>query len=250
MKYIKLFESLNEGDANPDEVALVDDFTAATKSIFHEFKYWHMTKGKNDKRYDYSNGYVHVTNAYQITDNWDWMDPENAKILKNCGIRTPSVIASYTYSEVIRKAEPKLPFLNIWVTGDRYKNYNHEVKIKDPSTIDFVKEFDDFLTNARKESKVLNDDIIKSLFSGWKKLTYNDKQTGSTDMGYGSAASTFIHKEFESSYNIKDLDKVFGGKEKVENIIKNHYMFKKDTLEFDWKNGIMGVKGKYTEHWD
>ena len=50
---------------------------------------------------------------------------------------------------------------------------------------------------------------------------------------------------------IKDLNVALGKTEiETEEIIKAHYFFKKDRLDFDWKQGVMLVGGTYTEVWD
>ena len=125
MKYIKLYENfLNEAE-NPEGMMLANDLEKAMLSNFRNVSY--QMNGKNDKYYDYKNGYVGVSNRYQ-TDDWSWLDPKRAKILQNCNISGMYIKASVTYYEVISNASPKEAMGGIGVAGvdyiNNYKSFN------------------------------------------------------------------------------------------------------------------------------
>jgi hypothetical protein len=204
--------------------------------------------GKDDKYYDYSKGYVHVSNRYQARD-WSWLDAKRAKILQNCNFTPLYIKASYTYSEVISKATPTPPKGGIGVSGDSYINNYKQFNVENPKKSNINKDVKDWIKFSQKQP--INDDMIKTLFSYWKSTKADYKTINTRDQGYGSQASVHITKSYDKAYVIKDLNVALGKtEEQVEEIIKNHYMFKRDRLDFDWKQGVMIVGGQYTEVWD
>jgi hypothetical protein len=250
MKNIPIFENfikaINEGNANPDEVAVVKDLEKAMLSNFSNVAY--QMKGKDDKYYDYSKGYVHVSNKYQAQD-WSWIDPKRAKILQNCNFSSLYIKASYTYSETISNAEPIPAKGGIGVSGDSYINYYKEFTVTNPKKVNLSKEVKDWIKFSQKQP--INDDLLKTLFTYWKATKTDYKTINTRDQGYGSQASVHITKSYDKAYVIKDLNVALGKTEgETEEIIKAHYMFKKDRLDFDWTQGVMIVGGQYTEVWD
>jgi hypothetical protein len=93
--------------------------------------------------------------------------------------------------------------------------------------------------------------MIQRILAFWKADKAEYKQIGSRDQGIGRHASVHITKSYDKAYKIKDLNVALGlSEEETESIIKLHYMFKKDRLDFDWQQGVMIVGGTYTEVWD
>jgi hypothetical protein len=246
MKYIKLYENfLNEAE-NPEGMMLANDLEKAMLSNFRNVSY--QMNGKNDKYYDYKNGYVGVSNRYQ-TDDWSWLDPKRAKILQNCNISGMYIKASVTYYEVISNASPKEAMGGIGVAGVDYINNYKSFNLSNPRKSNISKEIKDWIRFSQKQP--LNDDLIRRILQFWKPSTANYKTINTRDQGIGRHASTHITKSYDKAYVIKDLNIAFGKtEEETENIIKNHFFFKKDRLDFDWKQGVMIVGGTYTEVWD
>ena len=247
MKKIKLFEQfINEGEVNPEEVALVQDFEKALLSNLSNVGY--QRGGKDSKTYDYSNGYVQITNSYEAPD-WSWIDKKRAKILQDCNISPMYIKASYTYFETISKAQPKPGRASIGVSGQDYINYYTAIDVSNPKKVNFAKDIKNWIKSTQKEA--LTSDMIQRLIAFWKADKAEYKQIGSRDQGYGSQASVHITKSYDKAYKIKDLNIALGlSEEETESIIKLHYMFKKDRLDFDWQQGVMLVGGTYTEVWD
>lgn len=237
---------LKEGTANPLEVALVKDLERALSSNFSEVAY--QRGGKDDKLYDYSGGYVGVTNSYQTPD-WSWIDNKRAKILQNCNISPIYIKASLTYFEVISKAAPKAGRGGIGVEGNDYINNYMQFDLTDPKKTNISKVVKDWIRFSQKQP--LNDDLVKRLLTFWKASTTDYKTINTRDQGIGSQASTHVTKSYNKAYVIKGLNTALGKTEtETEEIIKKHAMFKKDRLDFDWKQGVMIVDGTYTEVWD
>lgn len=232
--------NINEGIISQDDIKLKYNLQSAILSIFNIDD---VTKTRDVKHYDYSNGYVIHICEY-IIDTFDVFDNKIAAILKGCNFKTLITKINFQYYEVISKAEPKQPSGYIGISGEDYINNSSTLYFSDINIKKQIKTWVD-------KNKSLNDDLIKRLLWFWNKSTYNDKTINTRDQGIGSAASTHITKSFESSYIIKDLDIALNmSKPDLENLIKKHGAFKRDKLMFDWKNGIMGVNGKYTEVWD
>jgi hypothetical protein len=240
-------EFLNEGTAKPEEVALVKKLESALVKAFGAST---LTKtASDDKTYDYSKGLIHIQNSYR-GDSIDWLSKKSAKILTDCGFNlTRYITATISYVEVISNSAPIEANGYIGVSGDRYINNIVRFDLAKPSKVNFDKYVSDFVKKSQKMP--ICDDILIRLFSAWKPTDSKYKQIGSRDIGIGSAASTHIMKSYNKAYKIKDLDIALGrSKEELENYIKSHYMFKKDRLDFDWKQGVMIVDGQYTEVWD
>jgi hypothetical protein len=238
MKKIKLFEQfINEGEINPEEVALVQDFEKALLSNLSDVGY--QRGGKDSKSYDYSNG----------SPDWSWIDKKRAKILQDCNVSPMYIKASYTYFEVISKAQPKPGRASIGVSGQDYINYYTAIDVSNPKKVNFAKEIKNFIKSTQKEA--LTSDMIQRILAFWKADKAEYKQIGSRDQGIGRHASVHITKSYDKAYKIKDLNVALGlSEEETESIIKAHYMFKKDRLDFDWQQGVMVVGGTYTEVWD
>jgi hypothetical protein len=250
MKHIKLYEqfanAINEGTANPDEVALVKDLEKALLSNFSGVEY--QMNGKDNKYYDYKNGYVGVTNSYQAPD-WSWIDAKRAKILQNCNVSPMYVKASLTYFETISNAEPKAGHGGIGVSGNNYVNNYMAFDLTNPKKTNIAKFFKDWIKFSQKQP--INGDLTERILSFWKATKSDYKTINTRDQGYGSQASIHITKSYDKAYVIKDFNIAFGkSEEEMESIIRSHYMFKKDRLDFDWKQGVMIVGGTYTEVWD
>jgi hypothetical protein len=237
---------LNEGTANPEEVALVKDLEKALLSNFKEVGF--QRGGKQEKRYDYGNGHIHILNAYDTPD-WSWLDVKRAKILQNCNVSPLYIKAELTYTEVISNAPPRDARGHIGVSGANYINNIVYFDLADPKKANIARSVKDFISKSQKAP--LNEDLIEQIIKLWKSSKSNYKTIDTRDQGYGSAASTHITKSYDKAYVIKDLNIAFGKtEEQTEEIIKNHFFFKRDHIDFDWKQGVMIVNGKYTEVWD
>jgi hypothetical protein len=247
MKNIPTFENfINEGTINADEAALDIQLQKAMLSNFRDVSY--QQNGKDNKYYDYSNGHIHITNKYQAQDN-SWIDAKRAKILQNCNIPPMYIKASVTYTEVISNAAPREARGGIGVSGYNYNNNYKEFNLSNPKKVNFAKEIKDWIRFSQKQP--INDDMIERLLTFWKSTKAEYKTINTRDQGYGSQASVHITKSYDKAYVIKDLNIALGkSEEETEEIIKKHYMFKKDRLDFDWKQGVMIVGGRYTEVWD
>jgi hypothetical protein len=247
MKNIPKFEDfINEGTVNPSEAALDSQLQRALMSNFKDVSY--QRGGKDDKYYDYSNGHVHISNKYETTD-WSWIDAKRAKILQNCNIGPMYIKTSVTYTEVISNAAPREARGGIGVSGNNYINNYKEFNLSNPKKANIAKDIKDWIKFSQKQP--LNGDMIERLLSFWKSTKAEYKTINTRDQGYGSQASVHITKSYDKAYVIKDLNIALGkSEEETEEIIKKHYMFKKDRLDFDWKQGVMIVGGQYTEVWD
>lgn len=252
MKNIPTFEDfinesfINEGTSNPDDVALASQLQRALISNFKNVSY--QRGGKDDKFYDYRNGHIHVSNRYE-TEDWSWIDAKRAKILQNCNFKSLRIKAEVTYTEVISNAQPADPRGWIGVAGSDYINNIVRFDLSNPKKANIDKSVKDFIKQSQKTT--INDDMLKTLFWNWQPTKSEYKTINTRDQGYGSQASVHITKSYDKAYVIKDLDIAFGKtKEEVEHLIKNHFRFKKDRLDFDWKQGVMVVGGQYTEVWD
>lgn len=252
MKNIPTFETfvnesaINEGTINPADVALDSQLQRALTSNFNNVSY--QRGGKEDKYYDYSKGHIHVSNRYE-TNDWSWIDAKRAKILQNCNVGNQYIKAEITYTEVISNAEPRPARGGIGVSGNNYLNNYKSFDLSNPKRINIAKEVKDWIKFSQKQP--LNDDMIERILSFWKSTKAEYKTINTRDQGYGSQASTHITKSYDKAYAIKDLNIALGKtEEETEEIIKKHYMFKKDRLDFDWKQGVMIVGGTYTEVWD
>jgi hypothetical protein len=252
MKNIPQFEdfinesTLNEGTINPLDAALDRQLQTALTSNFRDVKY--QRGGKEDKYYDYGNGHIHISNNYQ-TNDWSWIDAKRAKILQNCNIGNQYIKASITYTEVISNSAPRDPRGGIGVSGDQYLNNYRAFDLSNPKKANIAKQVKDWIKFSQKQP--INDDMIERILSFWQSTKAEYKTINTRDQGYGSQASTHITKSYDKAYVIKDLNVALGKtEEQTEEIIKNHYMFKRDRLDFDWKQGVMIVGGQYTEVWD
>ena len=248
MKHIKLFEQfINEGEVNQEELILVKQFENAILSNFRDVAY--QRGGKDSKSYDYSNGYINVSNMYE-SQTWIGINPKSAKILQSCGISAPWVKMSITYYEVISKAAPKIGYAGIGISGNNYLNNYKRFDLSNPKKVNFNKEIKDWIKFSEKQP--INGDMIERLLiSTWEPTKKEYKTINTREQGIGSHASVHITKSYDKAYIIKDLNKAFDKtEEETEAIIRAHYMFKKDTLTFDWKQGVMLVGGQYTEVWD
>ena len=247
MKYVKTFESfINEGTGNPAEAALDGQLHKAMLSNFREVSY--QQNGKDNKYYDYSNGHVHISNKYQAQDN-SWIDAERAEILQNCNIPPMYIKASVTYTEVISNAAPREARGGIGVSGDDHINNYKQFDLSNPKKVNIAKEIKDWIKFSQKQP--ISDDMIKRILMFWKDTKTEYKTINTRDQGIGKHASVHITKSYDKAYVIKDLNIAFGkSEEETEEIIKKHYMFKKDRLDFDWTQGVMLVGGQYTEVWD
>lgn len=238
----KLFDFLNEGTANPSDVAFVGKFESALMSQFKNVSYSQIPYGKDNKTYDYRNGYIEIQNSYSI-DDWSWANKGIVKILQDCNFSSLNIRASYSYYEVISKAEPKAPIATIGVSGDKYINRYTRLDINN----NIAKQLKDWIKMSQTEG--INEDMIKRLLWLWKSTDTKYTDLGSRDQGYGSGASVHITKGYDSIYKIKNLDKAFGiTTTELEKLISER--FRKDKLDFNWKKGVMLVNGKYTEVWD
>ena len=252
MKNIPHFEdfvnesSINEGTINPADAALDGELQKALLANFKNVEY--QQGGKDDKYYDYSNGHVHISGRYQ-TNDWSWIDAKRAKILQNCNIGNQYIKASITYNEVISDKPPREPRGGIGISGDQYINNYRAFDLSNPKKANIAKQVKDWIKFSQKQP--INDDMIKRILTFWKSTKTEYKTINTRDQGYGSASSVHITKSYDSAYAIKDLNIALGKTEaQTEEIIKTHYMFKKDRLDFDWKQGVMLVGGQYTEVWD
>jgi hypothetical protein len=247
MKHIKVFEQfLNEGTANQEDIALIRKLESALSANFKDVSY--ERGGKDSKSYDYSGGYVSVTNSYE-SQTWTGIDPKKEKILQACGIAAPWVKASYTYYEVIGNATPKIGRGGIGILGNNNLNNYVNFDLTDPKKVNFAKEIKDWIKFSERQP--ISRDLMERLFTSWTPTKEKYKTINTRDQGIGSHASLHVTKAYDYAYNIKDLNKVFGKtEEETEMIIKSYYMFRRDTLTFDWKQGVMLVGGQYTEVWD
>jgi hypothetical protein len=252
MKNIPKFEdfinesSINEGTINPADVRLDNQLQQALLANFSDVSY--QRGGKDDKYYDYSKGHVHISNKYE-TNDWSWIDAKRSKILQGCNISNMYIRAEVTYTEVISNAAPREPRGWIGVSGDQYIFNYKEFNLSNPKRVNIAKDVKDWIKFSQKQP--LNDDIIKRILSFWKSTKADYKTINTRDQGIGRHASTHITKSYDKAYTIKNLNIALGKtEEETEEIIKTHYMFKKDRLDFDWKQGVMIVGGTYTEVWD
>lgn len=247
MKHIKLFEQfINEGTINPDEVALDSQLQSALTSNFRGVEY--QRGGKDDKYYDYKNGHIHISNKYQVQD-WSWLDNKRAKILQNCNFRSLYIKAEVTYTEVISDSAPREARGWIGVSGDQYINNIVRFDLSNPKKANIAKSVKEFIKISQKSP--INDDMLITLLSSWWSTKSEYKTINTRDQGIGRHASTHITKSYDKAYVIKDLNIALGKtEEETEQVIRNHYMFRKDRLDFDWKQGVMIVGGTYTEVWD
>lgn len=252
MKNIPSFEdfvnesALNEGTINPADAALDRQLQTALMQNLRNVSY--QRGGKDDKYYDYSNGHIHISNKYE-SDDWSWLDAKRAKILQNCNFGTPIIKSEITYTEVISNAAPREPRGWIGVAGDNYINNIVRFDLSNPKKANIAKSVKDFIKQSQKTP--INDDLIQRFIQFWKASKADYKTINTRDQGYGSQASVHITKSYDKAFVIKDLDIAFGKtKEEVEQIIKNHFYFRKDRVDFDWKQGVMIVGGTYTEVWD
>lgn len=245
-KFNSFSQSLSEVKSEPSDDYKEDVFLKAFKKAFPTAKF--MTGyGNQTKRYDYSNGYVEHPTTCQA-DGWECVNPKSAKILEANGFAPLITKAYFFIYKPISKAEPKPVTAWMGLLGDKFLNYNCKFE-EGLKTLKFDKEMEDFKKKCIDGGWI--EDILKPLFAGWKKTSYKDAQKGSKSWGYGSQSVTYITKEFDSSYIIKDLDVALNmTREEVEAYIKSHYMFKKDKLKFDWDGGVMYVNGTYGEYWD
>lgn len=250
MKYIHTFDSfLYEGEVNQEDLKLVKQFENAILSNFKDVRY--QRDGKDSEFYDYTNGYVNVTNSYE-SQTWTGINPKSAKILESCRISAPWVRMSITYYEVIGKAAPKIGYAGIGISGNNYLNNHKKIDLSNPKKVNFNKEIKDWIKFSEKQP--INGDTIEGLLAlpgRWEPTKKEYKTINTRDQGIGRHASVHITKSYDKAYIIKDLNKAFDKtEEETEAIIRAHYMFKRDTLTFDWKQGVMLVGGKYTEVWD
>jgi hypothetical protein len=252
MKNIPQFEDfinesvLNEGTINPIDAALDRQLQTALTSNFKNVAY--QRGGKEDKYYDYGNGHIHISNKYE-TDDWSWIDAKRAKILQNCNVGNMWIKASITITEVISDKQPREPRGGIGVSGNDYINNYRAFDLSNPKKANIAKQVKDWIKFSQKQP--LNDDMIHRIIQFWKSSKAEYKTINTRDQGYGSQASTHITKSYDKAYVIKDLNVAFGKtEEQTEEIIKNHFFFRKDRVDFDWKQGVMIVGGQYTEVWD
>lgn len=255
---MEIFESfkdiINEVETRPGDSNLVTVFQNAMYKMFGQLSYYWGTKA-NMERYDYSNSHVHISNTYMV-ENFKWCDSKVADVLTNCGFSSPRIIMKYIYTEVITPERGKfIPSIaEIYLSGKDYKNFMQRMEIENPLKIkmsDFTKMANKFLSESRKGSKNLPDDVLNVLFSLWGSSKIDYKDIGSRHQGIGKHTSVHVTKSYEAVYNIKGLEIIFGNnRQKCEDYISKHYMFTKRDLMFDWDNGFMIVNGKYTEVWD
>ena len=252
MKHVKPYESflieskINEGTISPDDAGLDQQLQKAMMSNFKNVSY--QQGGKDDKYYDYGKGHIHVSNKYQ-TDDWSWIDPKKAKILQNCNVGNQYIKSEITYTEVLSNSEPRQPRGGIGVSGDQYLNNYKNFDLSNPKKVNIAKEVKDWIKFSQQQQ--LSDDMISRLLSFWKPTKADYKTINTRDQGIGRHASTHITKSYDKAYVIKDLNVALGKSEiETEQIIKQHYHFKRDRLDFDWKQGVMIVGGQYTEVWD
>lgn len=239
-------DMISEGKIDSKDTETRDKFIAAFKKAFHNAEISHGY-GNQDKIYNYKDGYV----EHPITcksSGWDCVDPNSAKILEACGLQPLTTKAYFFLYEPISDAAPRVPRAWIGFLGDKYLNNNHNFD-KEITTGKFDPAMKAFKATCIKEG--FNEDLLKSLFGGWKKSSYKEAHKDTKNWGLGSQAVTYITKKFDSSYIIRDLDLALKmPREKVEETIKNHWMFKKDNIKFDWDGGVMYVNGEYGETWD
>lgn len=245
---------VTEGSIRPGDAELVKDFVNALHKQFGALTY-HFNMGKDEKTYDYARGYVYVHNAFTIR-TWNWCNPKFAEVLINCGFFEPVIEASYKYVEVIggdRPSEPKPAEVDLYVKGYGYNtNYRLRQEIEDPTKVNFDKIIKTFLKNAQKEtSKEIAPDVLKNIFSNWKKTQFKTQEIHKRHIGIGRHASDKVLNAFEASYDINGLETIFGDdRKKAEDYISKHYMFQRGKLHFDWDNGIMYVNGTWVDTLD
>jgi hypothetical protein len=251
MKHVKLYEQfLNEAsvnpDVNPEDVALVKELEKALLSNFKDVSF--QRGGKDEKYYDWGGGYINISNKYQTPD-WSWLDAKRTKILQNCNISPLYVRAEITYFEVISKAPPKEARGFIGVAGMDYISHVTSFDLANPKKANISKSVKDFVKNSQKEP--LTKDLISRLLANWTPSKSSYKTIDTRDQGIGRHASTHITKAYDRAYVIKDLNVAFSTTEELaEQMIREHYSFRKDRLDFDWKQGVMIVGGQYVEVWD
>lgn len=247
MKIIKPFGGfISEGKINDEDVELNNKLKLAMTSNFRNVEY--QMNGKDDKYYDYKNGHIHISNRYQAQD-WSWLDNKRAKILEGCNFKSLYIKSEITYTEVISDAKPREPRGYIGVAGDGYINNIVRFDISDPSSFDPNESVRDFIKKSQESP--INDDMLKRLLMFWGSSKSDYKTINTRDQGIGRHASIHITKSYNKAYIIKDLNVALDKtEEETENVIRQHYMFKKDKLDFDWEQGVMIVGGTYTEVWD
>lgn len=246
MAKIKRFSDLSEGKMDTKGEDMKQAFMKAFKKAFTDAKFIRGF-GNQEKIYNYKEGYVEHPVTCE-SRGWDCVDPKSAKILEACGLSPLSTKAYFFTNEIISDAPPKAPRAWIGLSGDQYLNHSYDFE-NELTTGKFDAAFKKFKETCVKEG--LNEDLLKLLLVGWKKSKYKESHKDTQNWGLGSQAVTYITKKFDSSYIIRDLDLALKmPREKVEEIIKKHYMFKKYTIKFDWDGGVMYVNGEFGEYWD
>lgn len=253
MKKVKLFEEfvndsyINEGETNPIALGLFRELEMALNSNFNDVEF--AFNGKENKYYYWKESYISTTNSYQAQD-WTWLDSKRAKILQDCNFSSLFIVANIKYYEEITNAKfmPKTQgYIGVSANNSVYNVVHFD--LSDPKKNNIAKSVKEFIKKSQKNP--ISDDMMDRLLQFWKPSKSDYKDISSRHQGIGRHASTHITKSYDNVYVIKDLDKAFGKTtEEIEKIIRTHYSFKKDRLDFDWENGLMIVGGTYTEVWD
>lgn len=245
---IRLKEIITEGkDANPADLDLRKQFESAILRL-GKFGY---TK-KDDKYYLWDDGLVARENEYtNDKSDWKWAGNNVDKIFKDCGLGQgySSLKARFTYYEIISNSEYRGPQFGLYVRGDQQLHGLSDAVDKPTKSYNFSKMVGYVKSNS--SSIIQKPDVMKRIFSFWKPDKREERQIGSRDMGYGSAASTIVYKRVDKVYKIAGLDTAFGMNQKeIERFISNHFLFKRDDLKFHWDEGLLVVGGEYSEKWD
>jgi hypothetical protein len=163
-----------------------------------------------------------------FVDSWDWLKRPVATILQQCGFK-PLRIAAYGSR------------IGVDLFGEGIA-YSEDVAEWNADELkDWAK---------RTSEKPIDPVILKRMMWFWKSEKADEKVLDRRDQGHGIWSSTKVTKQYNKVYTIKGLDKVFGSKEAFEKAAKEHGMFKRDQLGFDWKGGNMYVGGTWVDTYD
>lgn len=197
---------------------------------------------KPNTYYEYSKSHIYHQNSYKIK-LMDAFKQSNVAILKDlCNIDFWNISAYCELTEVITPERGKAvaPYCSMGTESYSIEFDNNK---------SFDSQISKFLSNAQKSK--LSEKEKESIISSLKYSSYKETPKETSHVGLGSQASIIEYYDTASVYKIKGLDKLLDiSKDETEEEIKKNWKFKKSSLKFDWKNGVLYSNGSYSWKYD
>lgn len=195
-----------------------------------------------DTYYEYSKSHIYHQNRYKIKST-DAFKTSNVGILKDlCSVDFWNISAYCELTEVITPERGKAVAPYCSMSTESYSMVFDNGK-------SFDSQVSKFLSNAQKSK--LSDKEKETIISSLKYSSFKETPKETSHVGLGSQASIIEYYDTASVFNIKGIEKLLGlSREEAEDEIKKNWRFKKDSLKFDWKNGVLYANGSYSWKWD